>query len=61
MGTLRQDVIQSGATVQKYFNVDYSKSAIDLSPNYYELATNDSIIGYMCLQQAPSKHDMFDF
>ncbi|MBL6663118.1 MAG: FMN-binding protein [Flavobacteriales bacterium] len=48
-------------TVQKQFNIDYSKSAIDLSPNYYELTTNDSIIGYMCLQQAPSKHDMFDF
>ena len=48
-------------TVQKYFNIDYSKSAIDLSPNYYELTINDSIIGYMCLQQAPSKHDMFDF
>lgn len=48
-------------SVQKHFNIDYSKSAIDLSPNYYELTTNDSIIGYMCLQQAPSKHDMFDF
>ena len=36
-------------------------NAIDLNPNYYELTTNDSIIGYMCLQQAPSKHDMFDF
>ena len=48
-------------SVQKQFNIDYSKSAIDLNPNYYELTTNDSIIGYMCLQQAPSKHDMFDF
>jgi len=48
-------------TVQKLFNMDYSKISIDISSNYYELSHNDSVIGYMCLQQAPSKHDMFDF
>ena len=48
-------------TVQKLFNIDNSKFPIDISSNYYELSHNDSVIGYMCLQQAPSKHDMFDF
>ena len=54
-------VSKAELSVQKLFNVDYTKSPIDLSANYYELIANDSTIGYMCLQQAPSKHDMFDF
>ena len=54
-------VSKAELTVQKLFNVDYLKSPIDISSNFYELSNNDSVIGYMCLQQAPSKHDMFDF
>ena len=54
-------ISKADLTVQKLFNIDYSKFPIDISSNYYELSHNDSVIGYMCLQQAPSKHDMFDF
>jgi hypothetical protein len=47
--------------VQKVFKIDFSKAVTSLSSNYYELSSNDSIIGYVCFEQAPSKHDMFDF
>ena len=48
-------------TIQKIFDVDYVKSPIPLNANYYVLSADDSILGYMCLEQAPSKHEMFDF
>ena len=49
------------STLEQYFDMDYSKSAIDISSNYYQLMSSDSIIGFACIQQAPSKHNMFDF
>lgn len=48
-------------TLHQFFNENIKKSAIDLNANYYEIIKSDSVIGYACLQQAPSKHDKFDF
>lgn len=32
-----------------------------MDSNYFEIISSDSTIAYACIQQAPSKHDMFDF
>ena len=48
-------------TLRQFFNESIKKSAIDLNVNYYEISQSDSVVGYACIQQAPSKHDQFDF
>ena len=48
-------------TIQQFFGKDVIKSSINLNDNYFKIVQSDSIIGYACLQQAPSKHDKFDF
>ncbi|MBL6658405.1 MAG: FMN-binding protein [Flavobacteriales bacterium] len=57
----KKALAKAESTLEHYFEVEYSKSAIDISSNYYQLISSDSILGYACIQQAPSKHDMFDF
>ena len=31
------------------------------NPNYYSIYQQDSLIAYYCIEQAPSKHDVFEF
>jgi len=49
------------STLQQFFATDFSKKEIDLNSNYFQIVTADSTIAYACIQQAPSKHDMYDF
>lgn len=49
------------STIDQFFDEDIVKSSINLNSNYYEIIHTDSVVGYACLQQAPSKHDNFDF
>lgn len=49
------------STLEHFFDSAYSKTKIDLDSNYFEIITSDSTHAYACIQQAPSKHDMFDF
>lgn len=47
--------------VKDYFGKTLDKQEISSSPNHYSLSSNDSIFGYVCFEQSPSKHDQFDF
>lgn len=44
-----------------YFGKDLEKQEISSNSNHYFLTDNDSIYGYLCFEQSPSKHDQFDF
>ncbi|MDA8956472.1 FMN-binding protein [Flavobacteriales bacterium] len=44
-----------------YFGKDLEKRKISSNSNHYFLTDNDSIYGYLCFEQSPSKHDQFDF
>ena len=57
----QKTLAKAESTLHQFFNESIKKSAIDLNDNYYEIMKSDSVIGYACLQQAPSKHDKFDF
>jgi hypothetical protein len=48
-------------TLVSFFERELTKNSISLSPNYYSLTDGDSLVGFLCFQQAPSKHDQFDF
>lgn len=48
-------------TLLKTYGSDLQKTELPSHPNYYSLTLADSLIGYMCLEQAPSKHDVFEF
>ncbi len=48
-------------TLRKTYGLDLQKTALPSHPNYYSLTLADSLIGYLCLEQAPSKHDVFEF
>ena len=43
------------------FGVDVVSTPLEFNPNYYKISSNDSIIAYCCIEQAPSKHDLFEF
>lgn len=45
----------------QYFGQDVEKRKISSNSNHYSLSKNDSIYGYICFEQSPSKHDQFDF
>ena len=36
-------------------------TALEFNSNYYKVLSEDSIIAYFCIEQAPSKHDLFEF
>ena len=36
-------------------------TALEFNSNYYKVFSEDSIIAYFCIEQAPSKHDLFEF
>jgi hypothetical protein len=44
-----------------FFNNTLEKRKISSNSNHYSLSNNDSIYGYVCFEQSPSKHDQFDF
>lgn len=43
------------------FGEDVFFTALDFNSNYYKILSEDSIIAYFCIEQAPSKHDLFEF
>ena len=45
----------------QYFGQNLEKRKISSNANHYSLSLNDSIYGYLCFEQSPSKHDNFDF
>lgn len=44
-----------------YFGQDLEKQKISSNTNHYSLSINDSIYGFLCFEQSPSKHDKFDY
>ena len=45
----------------KLFGEDVFFTTLDFNSNYYKILSEDSIIAYFCIEQAPSKHDLFEF
>ena len=43
------------------FGEDVFFTTLDFNSNYYKILSEDSIIAYFCIEQAPSKHDLFEF
>ena len=43
------------------FGEDVFFTALEFNSNYYKVFSEDSIIAYFCIEQAPSKHDLFEF
>ena len=41
--------------------MDLVSTPLDINSNYYKVLSNDSVIAYYCIEQAPSKHDLFEF
>lgn len=47
--------------LEQFFGSEFSKTTIDQNSNIYQINFSDSLVAYACIQQAPSKHDMFEF
>ena len=43
------------------FGEDVFFTELEFNSNYYKVLSEDSIIAYFCIEQAPSKHDLFEF
>jgi len=52
---------KSKHTIQKMFGSEVDLVAFESNPNYYSIYQQDSLIAYYCIEQAPSKHDVFEF
>ncbi len=52
---------KSQQTIQKMFGTSVDLVAFESNPNYYSIYQKDSLIAYYCVEQAPSKHDVFEF
>ena len=52
---------KSKQTIQKMFGSEVDLVAFESNPNYYSIYQQDSLIAYYCIEQAPSKHDVFEF
>ena len=47
--------------LDKIYDSNYDIIKTDFNPNYFNIIINDTKTGYLCLRQAPSKHDVFDY
>ena len=52
---------KSKQNIQKMFGSEVDLVAFESNPNYYSIYQQDSLIAYYCIEQAPSKHDVFEF
>ena len=52
---------KSHQAIQKMFGTSVELVAFESNPNYYSIYQKDSLIAYYCIEQAPSKHDVFEF
>ena len=43
------------------FGLDVVFTKLEVNSNYYKISRKDSLIAYYCIEQAPSKHDHFEF
>ena len=43
------------------FGSDVVFTTLEANSNYYKISRKDSLIAYYCIEQAPSKHDHFEF
>lgn len=48
-------------TIEKMFGKEIDLRSFESNPNYYSIYKNDSLIAYYCIENAPSKHDEFEF
>ena len=47
--------------IQELFGSEVVTTPLDINSNYYKVLSNDSVIAYYCIEQAPSKHHFFEF
>jgi len=57
----KSSVAKADKEIIKYFGFELEKTVISSGTNHYMLSINDSVFGYLCFEQAPSKHDYFDY
>ena len=48
-------------TITSVFGVDNTIKKIDLNSSYYSIFNQDLLLAYFCIEEAPSKHDFFEF
>lgn len=48
-------------TIEKMFGKQVVLHPFERDANYYSIFKNDSLIAYYCIENAPSKHDEFEF
>ena len=48
-------------TIQKMFGNEIELEVFENNSNLYSILQNDSVIAYYCIENAPSKHDEFEF
>ena len=47
--------------LKKLYDFDFQLKETEFNENYYYIIFENKNIGYLCLRQAPSKHDIFDY
>ena len=47
--------------LKKLYDFDFQLKETEFNENYYYIIFDNKNIGYLCLRQAPSKHDIFDY
>lgn len=56
-----RSIEKTNTLIRQFYGDDVALASLQINSNYQSIKRNGEILGYSCIEEAPSKHDKFEF